>query len=137
MQTFIGVKTSFRGTHCWPTATSVTGSDEIKFLEQTHRHTFFVEVEIQVSHHDRDLEFFLVQREVDKVIHENYKDDYDGLVYNLGHKSCEMICSDIYYSLLHVYRAKGIDLEKKQVTIKVSEDNEVYGKILFGATDGN
>lgn len=55
--------TSFEGFHKWPDA-----PDEVAFLRELHRHRFHVRVEVKVQHDDRQVEFILLQREVDRVI---------------------------------------------------------------------
>lgn len=125
MKKFIGVRTSFKGTHCWPMAKIVTGRDEIGFLETPHRHVFFVEVEVEVDHNDRALEFFLFQSEVEKIIVDLYKSEDDSIYYSLGSRSCEMICEEIINEI-----RKNHNLN--MICVSVSEDNENYGKVKYG-----
>lgn len=48
----IGVTTSFIGVHCWPDA-----PPHRAYLATPHRHKFGVRVEVEVSEHDREIEF--------------------------------------------------------------------------------
>ena len=59
----IWVTTFFNGFHQWPLA-----PDTVAFLRSLHRHRFGVKVTVQVSHADRDVEFFMLQNDVNKVI---------------------------------------------------------------------
>lgn len=59
----IYVRTSFVGFHKWETA-----PQEVSFLRDLHRHIFNVKVTLQVSHSDRDVEFFLLKKDVDFII---------------------------------------------------------------------
>jgi len=56
---------SFEGFHCWPAA-----PEEVAFLRDRHRHRFHWKVWWNVTHHDRDKEFILLQRAVAKSISE-------------------------------------------------------------------
>lgn len=59
----IFVTTSFAAFHCWPDA-----PEPVAFLRNLHRHKFGVRVELGVTHADRDLEFFMVQANLNQVI---------------------------------------------------------------------
>lgn len=62
-QTFIWCRTSFIGFHFWKDA-----PDKLAYLRVPHRHVFHVEVQVNVSHHDRQIEFHLLKKLVDEVI---------------------------------------------------------------------
>lgn len=49
--------------HCWPAA-----PEEVRFLRNLHRHLFRFEVKIQQFGDDRDLEYFMVSRKVQKFV---------------------------------------------------------------------
>jgi hypothetical protein len=55
--------TRFEGFHRWPDA-----PDEVAFLRDRHRHVFHVRAEASVSHGDRDVEFILLKRAVDRTV---------------------------------------------------------------------
>lgn len=116
----IMVKTSFRGTHNWPEA-SIHAGVEVNFLEARHRHTFHVQGELEVSDSDREVEFFVFQNLLDEAIKSLYP--HEGLVYNLGRRSCETIAEEIINQIRTKIGYKG------QITIQVWEDNEVGASV--------
>ena len=69
MQSYVWTQLQFEGFHCWPNA-----PEEVSFLRDRHRHLFHVKVSWLVSHADRDLEFFIQQKKVRKLIDEKLKD---------------------------------------------------------------
>ena len=97
---FIKVSTRFEGTHKYPMAPVA-----VKHLRNEHRHTFIIEVSIEVTNEGRELEFYLVKDYLDTVVTQK----------NMNSLSCEMIC-DIYYSA--VEKKYG----KRKVIVEVSED---------------
>jgi len=68
MKKFINVKFAFIGNHKWSNA-----PEEVIFLRDVHRHIFNIEIEFEVTHNDRELEFFIMQNEVAKAIENLYK----------------------------------------------------------------
>lgn len=56
-------RTRFEGFHCWPNA-----PDEVAFLRANHRHEFHVRAWKIVRHDDRDVEFILFKRVLDRAI---------------------------------------------------------------------
>lgn len=105
MNTSIYVTSSFIGFHRWPEA-----PDEVAFLRSTHRHVFKVRVELAVTHDDRQLEFFIVKRELDALL--ALRNDTD-----LGASSCEHLAKMIMAFL-------SLDEDKKVLQVEVSEDGE-------------
>ena len=63
MKTRVFATTRFEGFHLWKDA-----PEEVNFLRLRHRHVFHVRAEREVSHDDRDVEFILFKREVERVI---------------------------------------------------------------------
>lgn len=59
--TRVFVRTGFTGFHRWPEAPT-----EVAFLRNLHRHVFFVELIVNVTA-DRQVEFYLLQAELNKV----------------------------------------------------------------------
>lgn len=113
-QTFVCIKTSFRGFHCWPNA-----PEPVSFLRQLHRHLFGVLVEVRVNHADRDVEFFTLQHDVDLVIVKQVT-----RVMKTEHSlSCEMIAEMIQRYLAE----QGYDV----ACVEVSEDGENSARITF------
>lgn len=109
MKRSIIVRTSFEGMHQYKDA-----PEEVKFLRDLHRHIFYIEAEMEVSHNDRELEFIMVKRGIEKFI----KDDIlfsDGV-------SCEQMAEAIIKYLIYRYG-------ERQMIVGVYEDNENGGKI--------
>jgi hypothetical protein len=112
-KSYIKVRTQFEGFHHYPNAGDI--DPRIKFLEHEHRHMFKVEVKIEVTHLDRELEFFLVKWDLENFIRAG----------NINHRSCEMIAQDILDDLVSKY---GRD---RYYEIVVSEDGESDGIIEY------
>src|SRR5574344_266709 len=75
------VKTQFEGIHKYPEAPK-----EVEYLKYPHRHIFYVEVEIETFHDDRELEFIMVKHALD---------EYIGVNKDMGRISCEQIAKRI------------------------------------------
>ncbi len=112
---WIWVKTQFHALHKWPECPI----DDVRFLRDSHRHTFHVTVKVAVEHHDRDIEFFVFQKAVEDVI----VSLYGGGTPDLGRKSCEEIAEDLYKGLSYKYY--------RDMVISVSEDGEVGAEVEF------
>lgn len=111
---YIKVRTQFEGFHLYPNAGEI--DPRIAFLEQRHRHTFKVEVKIQVDHSDRELEFFLVKWALEEF---NNRTEMNNL-------SCESIAENILqYFLVPNYG------NQRYYQVVVSEDGESDGIIEF------
>lgn len=63
MKIYITMTTRFEGFHRWSDA-----PEAASFLRARHRHVFHVKAVKEVAHDDRDIEFILLKREVDKHI---------------------------------------------------------------------
>lgn len=63
MKVTVFCRTKFESFHCWPDA-----PDEVNFLRVRHRHMFGVKAFKTVYHTDRDVEFILLKREVERTI---------------------------------------------------------------------
>ena len=113
-KSYIKIRTQFEGFHCYPGASEI--DSRIKFLEDRHRHIFHVSVTIEVTHLQRELEFFLVKWALNDFIKESEMND----------KSCEMIAEDILYR--HLFPKYGMD---RAYEVVVSEDNESDGIITW------
>lgn len=94
----IEVKTRFVGYHRYANA-----PEEVKFLRNLHRHVFWVEVEVEVAHDDREKEFFIIQDRLNKFINTDTPEEVG---------SCE-----------HIARRIAMFMEGV-VRVKVSEDGE-------------
>lgn len=103
MKTSIVVRWQFEGFHFYPHAPA-----DVRFLRETHRHLFKCSLKIEVRHDNRELEFFMVQRDLKKKFN-------DGMMDN---KSCEMIAKEIVLFAQQEYGAL------RDITVEVSEDGE-------------
>lgn len=121
----IMVRTSFKGTHNWPEASQYAGP-QVAFLEHPHRHTFYVNVELLVTESDREVEFYIFQGQVNKIIAILYQSttDQNQLVYELGRRSCETIAEELIEGLRNMFNHQGT------LAAEVWEDNEVGARIV-------
>jgi len=124
MKQSIEVHNQFIGFHAWATCPF----PEVAFLKDRHRHVFHVYVTAGVAHADRALEFFMLQRDIRSALEQLYnslKVNVPGNEYELGNRSCETVCLELYEILKTGFKYNTI----KQ--IKVSEDNESFGIVDF------
>lgn len=105
--TSIKVKAEFRAQHRWADCPF----EEVAFLREWHRHVFHVEIDLWVTHGDRDEEFFMVQHRLRTCVGQ-----WEG---KQVEKSCEMFAEAvlIYFSTYNVR------------SVTVSEDGENSGTI--------
>lgn len=103
----VKIKTQFEGFHCWPEA-----PEEVKFLRDLHRHMFYVKVVIEVKDNDRELEFFILQRRINKMI-VTMKEDLE--------KKQRMSCESMAEYLLDFLE---IQYPSRKMEVEVNEDNE-------------
>jgi len=80
-----------------------------------------VKVSIEVSHFDREIEFFVFQAFVNEVINMLYGKEPLKL---LGRKSCEDIAHAIAGCVEHRYSGRALSVE-------VSEDDEVGAEVFY------
>lgn len=97
----------------------------VSFLKHPHRHMFHVEVEIRVSHGNRDIEFFSVKYAMDShtiqcILAQGV---LVGTVYVLK-ESCEDIAEYIAQNLAHKLGIPVTDIKY----VEVSEDGENAGR---------
>lgn len=76
------------------------------FLKYPHRHIFYITIEIEQFHNDRDIEYVNFKRWIEKRISSNLKE-----------KSCEMLAEKIIDIIHKKYK-------NRQIKVKVLEDNE-------------
>ena len=112
------------GIHKYPGADTdpnlATGDEyDVSFLGFPHRHIFHFTVAIQVTHNDRDIEFIQFKRWLEN--------SFKSGVMQLDHKSCEMICDDLYEFIASHY-------PKRDIEITVSEDGENGATIYYNTT---
>lgn len=104
------------GIHKYPLALTHPDLEDVKFLGYPHRHIFHFRVEIQVFDDDREIEFILFKRELEKL--------YGNGVMELNFKSCEMIARDLIGYIQLTYPGRWIN-------VSVSEDNENGAVLTF------
>jgi hypothetical protein len=117
------VKTTFRGIHNWPEA-----PEKVAFLRNLHRHIFYVSLMVPVTSDDREVEFFILQEELVRYINAKYPNVEDenqeiSIIKFLGHRSCEMIASEICSLFINKFHSVGVE---------VSEDNENSAIVHLG-----
>ena len=102
----IVVKLQVEGLHYWK------GCDikEVDFLKDLHRHTFYIRVEKEVTHDDRDIEIIVFKRSIIDYLEGNHWDTSYNCI-NFKRKSCEHI-------------AKMLQKQFKLDLVEVLEDNE-------------
>ncbi len=108
---FIEVRLHFEGQHCWPEA-----PDQVSFLQSPHRHLFHVRARMNVSHDDRELEFILVKRALEKFVSE--------WGFDLGRRSCETMAQQIIFYIRTKWNRDFIEVE-------VNEDGENGAVVRF------
>lgn len=116
MRKTIYVTTQFVGFHQWKDA-----PQKVAFLRDMHRHIFHVKAQVEVSHSDRDVEFFLLKEDLEFLISRFEYADYLGGRYI---QSCEWAAEELI---------KGLTLSGYTVTsVEVNEDNE-NGAVIYNS----
>jgi len=111
MKKTIIIKTRFEAIHCWPECPY----DDVAFLRNPHRHEFWIEVEIEVSHNDRDIEFIKAKRELDSWLTSVFGKD-------IGSISCEELAETIMNSGLFWHVQSVTVLEDGENGAKISKE---------------
>lgn len=107
------VNTSFEGFHKYDNA-----PEEVSYLRNMHRHVFHVNVEMEVYHDNRELEFIMVKHTIDEFIQEVF-------IGTQGVQSCEQIGEKICKYLTEQYG-------ERKIICTVLEDNENGGRTYYG-----
>lgn len=113
LQRHIEVSFQKEGVHKYPAALTDPKLKEVEFLGYPHRHMFHFHVKLEVFHNDREVEFILFKRELEKF--------YETRM-NLDFKSCEMLAEELILLLQTRY-------PNRDITARVYEDGE-NGAIL-------
>lgn len=102
----IVVKLQVEGLHYWK------GCDikEVDYLKDLHRHTFYIRIEKEVTHNDRDIEIIKFKREIITLLENEYWDSSYNCI-NFEGMSCEHIAQ---------WLQKQFELD----LVEVLEDNE-------------
>lgn len=107
MKKEIIIKFTLFGLHNWPNC----NIEEVSYLQYLHRHEFFFELTIPVTHNDRDIEFIQFRNKVVSFLNDKYFSNlYQCL--NFASSSCEAIAEYI------------LDNFSAVTSVKVFEDNE-------------
>lgn len=101
----IFITTSFEGIHAYKDA-----PEEVSFLRNPHRHMFGVRVSMDVYHDNREIEFILLKRNIDRWLSFMGKD--------LNNISCEQLGKNIIYNLISCYGSN------RNYEVIVDEDGE-------------
>lgn len=117
MKTFVTVKTSFEGIHCFPEAPK-----EVEFLRQEHRHMFGVTAMVEVYTDDREIEFIMMKHRINDWL--SRQQDECG-VWNMDRTSCEQVAKKILSVLID-----NFDMDGRQYMISVDEDGENGASIV-------
>ena len=84
--------------------------ENVKFLRNLHRHLFKFKIYIEVFKNDRDIEFILFKRFIEKALD-------NEIPFNLRNSSCESLSDFLYEIIIKKY-------PERKVVIEVSEDGE-------------
>lgn len=112
-KSFIIVRGQFEFCHRYADA-----PEEVAYLRNLHRHMFNYEVEIEVYHDDRELEFIMVKHEI-----EDFLLNRDRIWPETT--SCEQMAQSIGNFLRTHY---GFE---RDLTVSVFEDNENGAKVIM------
>lgn len=93
MTPLICVRLSVPGFHYWGNAPL-----EVAFLRSRHRHLFTIEATLAPRHDDRDMEFFLVRRQLAEAVDRMFL-SRGSMGYEFGERSCESIARELVEAL--------------------------------------
>lgn len=113
MQTSIIVKHIFEGLHFWNDAPT-----KVSWLRLLHHHNFVVRAKIAVVHDDRELEYFMVQSELEK-----WCNQLKPLIRSEGY-SCETIAK----KLIEVIKLK---YGERAIAVTVHEDDNHGSEVVY------
>ena len=101
MKYSVVVTFQMEGFHNWPEATDFFG-EEVDFLEVRHRHMFHFKCYAKVTHSDRDREFILMNRDIQRLLRNNF----GGNILGFGRMSCESIAEWILENQNDLYKVE-------------------------------
>jgi len=101
MKYSIAVSFQLEGLHNWPAAKDVF--PEVGFLSDIHRHMFHFKCYAYVTHTDRDEEFIMVSRSIQKELRSNFSTDR---VLYFGSMSCEAIGEWLLEQFPNLYKVE-------------------------------
>lgn len=85
MTSIVIIRTRVEGFHVYKEA-----PEQVRFLNNLHRHIFHIALYIEVSHDNREREIFIEKQKLEERLHSEY-----GAICNFGEQSCEMIAKKI------------------------------------------
>lgn len=109
---FAKITTTFEDLHQY-----IKAPEDVSFLRNLHRHVFHVTVYIQQFHDDRDIEFIIFKRWLDRIIQSK-------VVKIKSSKSCEMMARELNEQIRRKYG-------ERKIRIEISEDGENGAYIEF------
>ena len=112
---FVEVKSQFEALHRWKDA-----PEEVKFLRDFHRHVFVVRVTVNAKHANREVEFFILKKELDAIIKEIFCISTALWASEATLKEMEMSCEQIADIIQQKLEANRFRVSK----ISVHEDDE-------------
>ncbi len=115
--TYISVTNEFVGFHQW-----INAPKHVSFLRNSHRHQFKFKSTIEVTHQDREVEFFTLQANIDSLFEGSYPHAYGGC--DFKQQSCEMLAKDLAFWLLLQFPAR-------QIMVTCSEDGENEATVIL------
>jgi hypothetical protein len=120
------IEVSFQkeGTHAYPAAATDPKLADVAFLAYPHRHIFHIKVMMEVFHNERDVEFILFKRDLQRMVN-------DG---DFNNRSCETIAEELAEQIKEKYGKQYVGYTvfskmHRDLVITVSEDGE-NGAIL-------
>lgn len=116
---FIRVKWDYVGYHKWKDA-----PDQVAFLKNLHRHKFYGTATIEVTHDDRELEFFMVLNEIETEIMPFMYLSCEK-VKGTPISSCEQQAEYVLKGLKRIYG------EDRAYQVEISEDNENSAVVIW------
>lgn len=109
---YITVRWQYTGFHKWKDA-----PDKVAFLRHNHRHKFHAQAQIEVTHDDRELEYFMVLDVIEGQI--------QPFMFLGDVSSCEQQANFVLEGLKNIY---GVD---RKYRVDVSEDGENGSGVIW------
>lgn len=110
----IKIREIILGTHRWADCPH----EEVDFLRNEHLHEFYVFVECNVDHSDREIEFIKLRIWLREFLDRYYQKK--DTIFRFGTMSCEQISEEITRNLIQ-------EFGHKNWKVSISEDNVYFG----------
>lgn len=108
-RTTVFCKDTFEGIHRFDGAPS-----EVVYLRQPHRHMFGVQIELEVKHDDREVEFVMLKHRLREWLHRHCVDG----VWPMNTMSCEQLAKLVIEMVSQLYSGR------RWIKVTVDEDGE-------------